>query len=90
MAETLANSIYRMLYRAPITETLPRRKAARVRVYSGEKPYITNRETIVERQGKWYAPYLRVINSGGRLLLACLRDVVEGWAGLCLGRYGRA
>jgi hypothetical protein len=63
-------------------ETLSRRKAARVRVYSGEKPYTTNKRTVVERPGKWYAPYLAaLITSGGRLLLGMLERCVEGWGG---------
>lgn len=76
-----ANSIYGCFIELN-PETLPRRKAARVRVYSGEKPYVTNKRTIVERPGKWYAPYLAsLITSGGRLLLGMLERSVEGWGG---------
>ena len=76
-----ANSIYGCFIELN-PETLPRRKAARVRVYSGEKPYNTNKRTVVERPGKWYAPYLgALITSGGRLLLGMLERCVEGWGG---------
>ena len=63
-------------------ETRSKRKAARVRVYSGEKPYVTNKRTVVERPGNWYAPYLAaLITAGGRLLLGMLERCVEGWGG---------
>jgi hypothetical protein len=76
-----ANSIYGCFIELN-PETLPRRKAARVRVYSGEKPYTTNKRTVVERPGKWYAPYLSaLITSGGRLLLGMFERCVEGWGG---------
>jgi len=76
-----ANSIYGCFVELN-PETLPRRKAARVRVYSGEKPYVTNKRTVVERPGKWYAPYLgALITAGGRLLLGMLERCVEGWGG---------
>jgi DNA polymerase elongation subunit (family B) len=53
-----------------------------VRVYSGEKPYVTNKRTVVERPGNWYAPYLgALITAGGRLLLGMLERCVEGWGG---------
>jgi len=76
-----ANSIYGCFVELN-PETLSRRNAARVRVYSGEKPYTTNKRTVVERPGKWYAPYLAaLITSGGRLLLGMLERCVEGWGG---------
>jgi hypothetical protein len=76
-----ANSIYGCFVELN-PETLSRRKAARVRVYSGEKPYITNKRTVVERPGNWYAPYLgALITAGGRLLLGMLERCVEGWGG---------
>lgn len=76
-----ANSIYGCFIELN-PETLPRTKAARVRVYSGEKPYTTNKRTVVERPGKWYAPYLgALITSGGRLLLGMLERCIEGWGG---------
>ena len=76
-----ANSIYGCFIELN-PETLPKRKAARVRVYSGEKPYVTNKRTVVERPGKWYAPYLgALITSGGRLLLGMLERCVVGWGG---------
>jgi hypothetical protein len=76
-----ANSIYGCFIELN-PETLSSRKAARVRVYSGEKPYVTNKRTVVERPGKWYAPYLgALITSGGRLLLGMLERSVEGWGG---------
>ena len=76
-----ANSIYGCFIELN-PETLPRRKAARVCVYSGEKPYVTNKRTVVERPGKWYAPYLAsLITAGGRLLLGMLERSVEGWGG---------
>ncbi len=77
----LANSIYGCFVELN-PETLPKGKAARVRVYSGEKPYVTNKRTVVERPGKWYAPYLAsLITSGGRLLLGMLEKCVEGRGG---------
>jgi hypothetical protein len=76
-----ANSIYGCFVELN-PQTLSRRRAARVRVYSGEKPYTTNKRTVVERPGKWYAPYLAaLITSGGRLLLGMLERCVEGWGG---------
>jgi hypothetical protein len=76
-----ANSIYGCFVELN-PETLSRRKAARVRVYSGDKPYITNKRTVVERPGNWYAPYLgALITAGGRLLLGMLERCVEGWGG---------
>jgi len=76
-----ANSIYGCFVELN-PETLSRRKAARVRVYSGEKPYLTNKRTVVERPGNWYAPYLAsLITAGGRLLLGMLERCVEGWGG---------
>jgi hypothetical protein len=77
-----ANSIYGCFVELN-PETLPQKKAARVRVYSGEKtPYVTNKRTVVERPGPWYAPYLgALITSGGRLLLGMLERCVEGWGG---------
>ena len=76
-----ANSIYGYFIELN-PEILSRRKAARVRVYSGEKPYVTNKRTIVERPGNWYAPYLgALITAGGRLLLGMLERCVEGWGG---------
>lgn len=76
-----ANSIYGCFVELN-PETLSRRKAARVRVYSGEKPYITNKRTVVERPGNWYTPYLgALITSGGRLLVSMLERCVEGWGG---------
>jgi hypothetical protein len=76
-----ANSIYGCFIELN-PETLSRRKAARVRVYSGEKPYVTNKRTVVERPGNWYAPYLAaLITAGGRLLLGMLERCVEGWGG---------
>ncbi len=73
-----ANSIYGCFVELN-PETLPQKKAARVRVYSGEKePYVTNKRTLVERPGPWYAPYLgALITSGGRLLLGMLERCVE-------------
>ena len=53
-----------------------------MRVYSGEKPYVTNKKTVVERPGKRHAPYLgALITAGGRLLLGMLERCVEGWGG---------
>ena len=76
-----ANSIYGCFIELN-PETLSRTKAARVRVYSGEKPYLTNKRTVVERPGNWYAPYLgALITAGGRLLLGMLERCVEGWGG---------
>src|SRR5215467_2769375 len=76
-----ANSIYGCFVELN-PETLSRRKAARVRVYSGDKPYITNKRTVVGRPGNWYAPYLgALITAGGRLLLGMLERCVEGWGG---------
>lgn len=64
-------------------ETLPKGGELRVRVYSGEEePYVTNKRRVVERPGKWYAPYLgALITAGGRLLLGMLEKCVEGWGG---------
>jgi hypothetical protein len=76
-----ANSIYGCFIELN-PETLSKRKAARVRVYSSEKPYVTNKRTVIERPGNWYAPYLgALITAGGRLLLGMLERCVEGWAG---------
>ncbi len=73
-----ANSIYGCFIELN-PETLPKGKAARVRVYSGENaPYTTNKRLLVERQGNWYAPYLgSLITAGGRLLLGMLERCVE-------------
>lgn len=64
-------------------ETLPTRKSARVRVYSGEDSYIPKkRYRVLERQGKWYAPYLAsLITAGGRLLLGMLERCVADKGG---------
>ena len=76
-----ANSIYGCFIELN-PETLSRPRAARVRVYSGDKPYVTNKRTVVERPGNWYAPYLgALITAGGRLLLGMLERCVEGWGG---------
>jgi hypothetical protein len=81
-----ANSIYGCFVELN-PETLPNGKAARVRVYSGEEPYVTNKRPVVERPGKWYAPYLgSLITAGGRLLLGMLERCVEG----CGGTYAWA
>ncbi len=76
-----ANSIYGCFVELN-PETLPKGRAARVRVYSGEEPYVTNKRPVVERPGKWYAPYLgSLITAGGRLLLGMLERCVEGQGG---------
>jgi len=72
-----ANSIYGCFIELN-PETLPKGKAARVRVYSGEESYTTNKRPVVERQGNWYAPYLGAfITAGGRLLLGMLERCVD-------------
>jgi hypothetical protein len=72
-----ANSIYGC-FAETNPETLPRRKAARVHVYSGEESFITAKRHLVERPGKWYAPYLAsLITSGGRLLLGMLEKCIH-------------
>jgi hypothetical protein len=77
-----ANSIYGCFVELN-PEILPKGKAARMRVYSGdEPPFTTNKRQVVERPGKWYAPYLgALITSGGRLLLGMLERCVGGWGG---------
>jgi hypothetical protein len=77
-----ANSIYGCFVELN-PETLPVGKAARVRVYSGEgPPYTANKKQIVERPGKWYAPYLgSLITAGGRLLLGMLETCVDELGG---------
>lgn len=64
-------------------ETLPRREAARVHVYSGEASYVPPRRyQVVERQGDWYAPYLAsLITASGRLLLGMLERCVDDKGG---------
>ena len=78
-----ANSIYGCFVEIN-PETLPRRKSARVHVYSGEESYIPRRHyQVVERQGDWYAPYLAsLITAGGRLLLGMLERCVADKRGV--------
>ncbi len=78
-----ANSIYGYFVEIN-SETLPRGKSVRVRVYSGEESFIPNkRSQVIERQGQWYAPYLgSLITAGGRLLLGMLEKCVSEQGGV--------
>lgn len=65
-------------------EVLPQGKPARVQAYSGEESFVPEkRYQVVERQGRWYAPYLAsLITSGGRLLLGMLEKCVADAGGV--------
>jgi len=78
-----ANSIYGCFVEIN-PEATPKGKPARVHVYSGEQSFEPEkRYEVVERPGRWYAPYLAsLITAGGRLLLGMLEKCVADAGGV--------
>ena len=77
----LANSIYGFF-----VELIPERfeKPKEVTVFSGDE-HFSDSSSVIEKRGKWFAPYLAtLITSAGRLLLAMLEVEVSRAGGMYL------